>query len=356
MKRKYIFSLILIVGMIAGMTQTQAWLVYENPLTFGGNKIAFDISHGGYHTTEADLAPIIGNLTAAGNEVVYINDTWMIEDDWDAIFFTQPDDNYTVAELADIAAWFELGDKMMWVSGDSDYGGFFNPWAGNGILEAIGSIARLDGTSISDSTNNDGASYRPAATEIGYGDPLYDVVADLITTDSDTGLQIPAGVIFHGPCAVIAYDGTYYKDLRYGESVFPERVNVILTYSEDAISSDSDVSDGWGANTTAGDYGIDLYSFDVDTGLYPALVHEVFAEHTSDLIVSGEAIYTYYKFMYNQITENGVYNGGLHYGQWLVNSILNLLLEDKPVEETSAFYLVPLAVIGVIYAISRRKK
>ena len=352
--------------MIAGMTQTQAWILYENPLQFGGNKIAFDISHGGYHTTEADLAPLIGNLTAAGNEVIYINDTWGIPDDVDAIFFTQPDDNYTVAELADIVAWFEAGDKLMWVSGDSDYGGFFNPWAGNGILDAIGSIARLDGTSISDSTYNDGASYRAAATEIGYGDPLYDVVAEEIFTDPDTGLMIPAGMIFHGPCAVIAYDGTYYKDLRYGKSVFPERVNVLMTYSADAISSDSDTSNGWGMNMTAGDISIDWYAnvtgaagadnFPTANGLYPALVHEVFAEHTSDLIVSGEAIYTYYKYMYNQITENGVYNDGLHYGQWIINSILNYLLEDIPVEETSAFYLIPLAAIGVIYAISRRKK
>jgi len=343
------------------MTQTQSLLIYDNPLQFGGNKIAFDISHGGYHTTEADLAPLIGNLTAAGNEVVYINDTWGIADDIDAIFFTQPDDNYTATELADIAAWFELGDKLMWVSGDSDYGGFFNPWAGNGILSAIGSISRLDGTSISDPTYNDGASYRVAATEVGYGDVLYDVMAEALAGDEATGLTIPAGTIFHGPCAIVAYDGTYYKDLRYGASVFPERVNVILTYSEDAISLDSDVSDGWGANNTAGEYSIDLYANvtgDIfDTGLYPALVHEVFSEHSSNLIVSGEAIYTYYKFMYNQITENGVYNGGLHYGQWLVNNILNYFLVDKGVpEETSAFYLIPLAAIGVIYAISRRKK
>ena len=337
MKRKYIFSLILIVGMIAGMTTTSA---YTTSIAFSGNKIAFDISHGGYHATPTDLGPIIGNLTAAGNEVIYINDTWGIPDDIDALFLTQPDDNYTVAQQTDIKNWFALGDKLLWASGDSDYAGLYNQWAVNGVLDTLGSIARMGGCSISDSVYNDGASYRAVATEVGYGDPLYDEVADEITTG------MTAGVVFHGPCAVVAYNGYDYRDLRYGYSIFPQRVMVIMTYSENATADDTDVSDS----------PIDLYD-GTDGGLYPAIVYENMTEYGSHLIVSGEAIYTFYKYMYNQATESGVYNGGIHYGQMLVNNILNYFLKTPEVTKTPfSIALIPLAFIGVIYAISRRKK
>ncbi|MHA1447315.1 MAG: hypothetical protein ACTSSN_11525 [Candidatus Heimdallarchaeaceae archaeon] len=337
MKRKYIFSLILIVGMITGMTTTNA---YTTTLDFTGVTIAFDISHGGYHTTEADLAPIIGNLTAAGNTVIYINETWGIPDDVAVLFLTQSDDNYTTAEKADIKTWFELGDKLLWASGDSDYGGFFNPWSINQVLDTLGGIIRLGGCSIEDPDFNDGSAYRTAPSEIGYGDSLYDDIAIAVTTG------MTAGIIAHGPCAIIAYNGYDYRDLRYGKSVFPIVVNVILTYGENATAADSDTSDG----------DLDVYD-GLTGGLFPAVVHENFTDIGSNLILSGEAIYTNYKFMYGQNTENGFYNGGIHFGQMLVNNILNyFVVEPEEPEPTNAFALIPLAAIGVIYAISLRKK
>ncbi len=323
--------------MITGMTTTNA---YTTTLDFTGVTIAFDISHGGYHITEADLAPIIGNLTAAGNTVIYINETWGIPDDVAVLFLTQPDDNYTTAEIADIKTWFELGDKLLWGSGDSDYMGFFNPYAINQVLDALGGIIRLDGTSIEDSVYHDGSAYRTAPNQFGYGDPLYDDVALAVTE----GME--AGIIAHGPCSIIAYNGYDYRDLRYGQSVFPLVVNVIMTYSVNATSADTDTSEG----------DLDVYA-GLTGGLFPAVVHENFTDIGSNLILSGEAIYTNYKFMYGQNTENGVYNGGTHYGQMLVNNILNyFVVEPEEPEPTNAFALIPLAAIGVIYAISRRKK
>jgi hypothetical protein len=337
MKRKYIFSLILIVGMITGMTTTNA---YTTTLDFTGVTIAFDVSHGGYHTTEADLAPIIGNLTAAGNTVIYINETWGIPDDVAVLFLTQPDDNYTTAERADIKTWFELGDKLLWVAGDSDFGGYYNPWAINQVLRTLGAIVTMAGVSIEDSVYHDGSAYRTAPNQVGYGDPLYDELAVELTTG------MTAGIIAHGPTAIMAYNGFDYRDLRYGKSVFPQKVHVIMTYSVNATAADSDTSDGV----------LDLYAdSEITGGLFPAVVYENMTEVGSHIIATSEAIYTNYKFMYGQNTENGVYNGGTHYGQMLVNNILNYFVVE-PVETTNAFALIPLAAIGVIYAISRRKK
>ena len=134
----------------------------------------------------------------------------------------------------------------------------------------------------------------------------------------------------------------------YGTSFrfFPIVVNVIMTYSVNATAADSDTSDG----------DFDVYD-GLEGGKFPAVVHENFTDIGSNLILSGEAIYTNYKFMYEQKTENGEYNDGLHYGQMLVNNILNyFVVEPEEPEPTNAFALIPLAAIGVIYAISRRKK
>ena len=326
--------------MVAGMTTSQG---YDTSIDFKGKIIAFDVSHGGYHATLEVLTPLINNLTDAGNEVLLINETWELPDEVDMLFLTQSDDPFNVTETADIVAWFALGDKLLWVSGDSDYGGYYDPSNINDVLDALGSIARIDGTSIEDAVYNDGASYRAAATEFGVGDTLYDEVATAVTA----GME--AGLILHGPCAIVAFDGTYYKDMRYGQSVFPERVMTLMTYSVNATAIDSDTSLGGldlYANTTEGASG-------VTTGLYPAIVYENMTTQDSHIILSGEAVYTAYKYMYDQGTENGVYNGGLTYGQMFVNNVLNYFF---PKDASLGFVAIPLALIGVVYVISRRKK
>ncbi len=347
MKRKYILSLILIVGMIAGMaTSTQA---YTTTITTTGAKIAFDIYHGGYHTTAADLDPIIGNLTAAGNTVLLINETWELPDDVDALFLTQSDDPFTAAEKADVKAWLELDNKLLVASGDSDYGGYFDESNINDLLAYIGTILRLDSTSIADVVYNDDADYRVAAAVFGEGDrPGTGHIAGNLTDG------MLAGLILHGPCSLLAFDGTYYKDLR--GSTFPTIVEVVMWYSENATSSDSDV--------TAGD--TDVYSTDNQTlyehGGYPAIAwenlrHTLVNGTNSAIVLAGEAFYTYYKNMYGQTTESGVYNGGTHYGQMFTNNMINYLI--IPSEKTSfqyAFAILPLAIIGAIYVLMKRRK
>ncbi len=341
MKRKYIFSLILIVGMIAGMTQTQAVV---SGIEFEGAYIAFDIYHGGYHAN--DVKNIVANLTAAGNTVLYINQTWELPTDLDALFLTEADSgaNWTDAEVAEIAAWMELGNKLLWVAGDSDYAGLFDESRINNVLNATGAIIRLDATSISDPDFNDGAAYRACAPYFGLGDPLYDTYPVLNASQDCT-----AGAVFHGPCSIVGYVAndptTVVKDLRLGVSIFPERVWTLMRFSENATADDSDVSDNE----------LDIYAYDATTGDYPALVYEHLIEMDSHIVASGEAIYSDYKYMYDQRTENGVYNGGVQFGQVVVNNILNWLLPFPEPDATSAWFIVPMAALGVIYAIMRRK-
>ena len=338
MNRKYVFALILIVGMIAGsLTPT---IAYTSTITTTGATFAFDISHGGYHTTMDDLSPLMDNLTAAGNTVLLINETWELPDAVDALFLTQSDDEFTAVEKADIKAWLGLGDKLLIATGDSDYGGYFQPAPINNVLEYIGAMLRLDATSIEDPEFNDGSAYRVGANELGYGDDLYD---DLVYNLTEGML---AGIILHGPCAVLAFDGTYYKDLRYGKSVFPSILEVLITYGQNGTSIDSDVSDT----------DLDLYAG--ETGYIPAVVYEKLVDlNDSHLIVGGEAFYTHYKFMYDQNTENGVYNGGTHYGQMFVDNIINFFV--KTPADTAyefAFAVIPLAIIGAVYVLMKKRK
>ena len=232
MKRKYILALILIVGMIAGLTSPT--VAYDTAIEIKGVTVAFDIYHGGYHTTAADLDPLIGNLTAAGNTVLLINETWELPDEVDALFLTQCDDAFTSAEMADVKAWLELDNKLLVVSGDSDYGGYFDASNINDLLAYIGTIVRLDTTSIADIVSNDDADYRVAASVFGEGDRpgTGDVAANLTE-------GMLAGLILHGPCSLVAFDGTYVKDMR--ATGFPTYVEVVMWYSINATSSDADV-------------------------------------------------------------------------------------------------------------------
>lgn len=320
--------------MIAGMTQTSA--IVTTSIDFSGKNIALDIYHGGYHAE--DLANLYANLSI-DNTVVYINETWELADDVDALFLTQADAglDWTPAQVADIAAWYALGEKLLWVSGDSDYGGYFNESAINNVLEAIDCNLRLDGTSISDPIYSDGSSYRACAPYFGIGDPLVDT-SDILTA---TMKDCTAGCVYHGPCSVLGWNGTGLVDIRLNVDDSAPDVVTLMRFSATAVSDDSDASFGTE----------DLYANSAISGYYPALVYE--AVETGHVIASGETIYSDYKYMYDQKTENGVYNDGVQFGQVIVNNLLNFLLGEP--QSTSAFVVLPVVAIGVIYALIRRK-
>ena len=358
-KLKLIFITTIIATMlIASSANSSAIGFYPTEIDKHGNVIAFDLYHGGYHSN--DIKNLAHNFTAADNLVTYINQTWELPDEVDVLFLTEADAGaeWLPTQVTDIVNWMALGGKLLWVAGDSDYAGLFNPTPINDILSALGAITRMDKTSISDAVYNDGASYRVAATQMGIGDPMYD--GELI---GDLSVNMVAGIICHGPCSIVGYNGTEYVDLRLGHSVFPDRLWTIMRYSENATADDSDVSDG----------PLDLYAYSAESGNYPAVVYEYLDTVNSHIVASGEAIYSNYKYMYDQRTENGVYNGGHQFGQILVNNILNYIMvsheEPTPTEtETEltsptsktvdigiASAIVSIAVT-TIYILKRTKK
>ncbi|MHA1953171.1 MAG: hypothetical protein ACW96U_04410 [Candidatus Heimdallarchaeaceae archaeon] len=361
MKRKYIFASILIVGMIAGMLSPAA-LPPPSYINVSNITVVIDLYHGGYHTTEFDLAPLIDNLTKAGNEVVLLNDTgedkkwtWSIPDEASIMFLTQSDNNFTMEEMVEIKRWMMLENRLLVVAGDSDYGGYFDNYPINSVLAYLGAIVRLDDSSISDPVDSDGSSYRAAATIKGHAlnaltdnTPGIGMVGDALTAGCD------AGIILHGPCSILANTSAGLKDMR--GIAFPRFIETLWWFGQNATADDSDVSDG--------DY--DIYSADPDEngdGYYPGVVFEDLV-HTLDIhsyvIASGEAFYTFYKYMYNMYTETGVYNGGEHYGMMFTNNIINyfgipvISVDDTPF--AFLFAIIPLVAIGAIYAVIRRKR
>ena len=308
MKQEKIILLtnLLFISLILNMSSSFKTVAYETELDFGGAIIAFDMFHGGYHASESNLAPIISNLTYYDNHVYLISESWDLTVETDILFLTQPDDFFTLEEKQSISNWFSLGDKLIIGCGDSDYGGYFSSDPIDELLDFLGAHIRIDATSMEDPEYNDGSSYRVAATEYGNS-----------TTAIEISSGCAAGISMHGPCAILGYYESQYIDLR---EVNLLNVEILLSYSNFSRSYDSDISNS----------AKDLYAN--EESYIPAVVYERIENspnRDSHLVLAGEAIWTYYKNMYDQFTENGVYNGGIHYGQLFVNNLLNYFMSKQ---------------------------
>ncbi|MCG3220818.1 MAG: hypothetical protein H7641_05500 [Candidatus Heimdallarchaeota archaeon] len=318
--------------------------VYFTEITVVGTTTVIDVSRGAFHQ---DFGNLIGNLTDAFNEVIIATETFELPERTDALFISQPDSGYTVQEMSIILEFLSKGNKTLFIGGDSDYGGYYQPIYVNDLLNFLGSKLRLDSTSISDPIINDGANWRVIAEN--YGNKT---IGDILKQNCD------AGISMHGPCAVIGYNDSTVVDLRNNTL---EGVEVLLSYSANASSDDSDFS------MTE----FDLYSKDnltaFENGNYPAVVCETFniGENTSYIILAGEVIFAEYYKMYDQYTGFGEYNGGIHYGQMFVDNLVNFFLSNSTgipfVEEYSKFHieflfsLIPAIIFLTLYLRKRKR-
>ncbi len=328
--KKLTISILLVFTLVFSMaSNVQNVAAYESSIEVSGAVILFDISHGPNHD---ELEQLEGNFTEAGNTVIYINETFEIPDNAAALFIPGSVDDYNTSELTMIKEWYEQGDKLLFIGGDSDYGGYFTPGTLNTVLDTIGSKARLDATSISDPTNNDGAAYRAGITTIATGE------AGSITAQINEDVE--GGFILHGPCSILGYDGEDYIDLR---TTAVGDIEILASFDEESVSADSDLSDT----------DLDLYANSTTTGNYPGVIYEPVGD--SHLILAGESMFTYYKNMYNNKTETGVFQDGDTWGRMFVNNVINVLV--TPVAEPSSFgmILVPLALISTAAIIRKRK-
>lgn len=132
---------------------------------------------------------------------------------------------YTADELSAVSTWFNTGGKALWVTADSDYGSdqMRQPTA-NDVLEAVGSVLRIESCSVEDPLSNAGAPYR--------------VLGDSEMCDEEVDFLVHGveKAIFHGPGIIIGYvGGTYYalEDSDLGD------VYVIMTTTENGVVVDS---------------------------------------------------------------------------------------------------------------------
>ncbi len=291
------------------LEKQQSVLAYSSQIDVRGAMFVLDISHEPFHDV---LDNLYLNLSESGNAVVLNDAKFRLDSRADALFIPDPYTEFTTIEKQMIKDWFDQGDKLLFISGDSDYGGYFQPSHVNNLLTYLESHVRLDSTAIYDSVYNDDADFRVAAVTYGVTQTA------LIASEG-----CMAGIMMHAPCAILGYNDSKYVDLR--NTTLPN-VEVLLSYSENATSYDSDVS----ATDT------DVYSLDnisaYENGNYPAVVYEKIStsgSSDSHLILAGEAIYSDYKNMYSQITENRFYNGNLQYGRMFVNNIINHFVESE---------------------------
>ena len=242
----------------------------------------------------------------SGNTVMMSTDydfaTDLATDDFDAVLISNINE-MSDANMTAIKTWFETGQKLLWLGGDSDYGGFYNASGfANPMLNMIKSQLRVDAGAIADSQSNDAASYRVIANETGISSPLVDYVTD--------GFEIAP---FHGPTSVFGWDYTNNKGVDLRNTTLTG-VDVIVNSSKAAEALDQDIS------LTA----YDFYAYsDAGNGSYPMMASEKF--NGSYVVVTGEVIFDDYKFMYGSFTEK---NQLPHQGMMLVDRMISWVFDQ----------------------------
>jgi hypothetical protein len=158
---------------------------------------------------------VTGDITAA--DLAGVDMLVMIQAD--------PAVTYSTSELAAVTAWFDEGNKLLWVASDSDYpdGQELRPPDANAVLEAVGSALRGEGGETQDPVVNFDAPYR---------------VKGVSTYCSEDYKFLVAGVTyaqFHGCGVIIGYiNGNYYAL----EDTDIDGVHVIMTSSDTGVISD----------------------------------------------------------------------------------------------------------------------
>ncbi|MFW9906123.1 MAG: BMP family protein [Candidatus Thorarchaeota archaeon] len=262
--------------------------------------VAYDNSH----TPGVTVINLEGNLTAAGSDFHTIDGVFSIPADAHVLLIPRTTVTYSTSELNIINNWFSGdGARLLWVAGDSDYGGYYNCTHSNEILARVGSNLRITAEAVADPVNNDGASYRVAVqTPISDGD-----LNSIFTRNVSSA-------IFHAPTPIVGYQSGAVVDLNQTSI---DGVEIIMKSSIYSFALDQDFTG------TEFDY----YSSLNLNGSYPMMAIQDMGNGKS-VIVSGETIFSDYQHMYDLYTSQGklnnpsAWNGGYHEGKTLIDNIL----------------------------------
>lgn len=317
MKRIYLTSLLIGLFLVSGAHTAKADTATAYPT--GLKILVFYDSQDSYAT---DYVGLWSNYTAAGNTVTIVTETnwnFTVNDTamYDALFIsTWGTDIFNVStnvQAQSVKTWFDSGSKLLWVGGESDFGGLWIANKTNPLLAAIGTNLRIDAGAVSDPVSNDGSgSHRVLANSTGVTSTF--VVA--VTQGFDT-------MIFHGASSIYYDMGGVAKDLR--NMTLPATIDIVINSSRFTEALDQDVSVGDDdfyayINQSAADY------HDIN-GSFPMLVVDwdangdgTTATTDSVLVVSGERVYSDYKNMYGTVLEK---NRSHHSGSAIVDAIMN---------------------------------
>ncbi len=278
--------------------KTETLYVYSDGLP-SNLDVSIDYSHG-MAVAEHEAVFLEKNLIACGSNFFIIDGSFSIQPETDVLLISASTTDFSTGELDDIYNWFyDIGPRLLWVAGDSDYDGQFDPIYNNEILSTIGSRLRLSSDAVMDDVRNDGMPYRVA---VNY--PFSDGALNSIFT---TGVS---SIIMHGPSNVLGYIDGAVIDLVYND--YLDGIEIIMASSMYSYAVNQDGSPNI----------LDYYSSYGILGIYPMIVIEDFGDNKY-VIVSGEAIFSDYKNMYGLTTAAGIWNNGFHDGKILVDNILS---------------------------------
>lgn len=184
---------------------------------------------------------------------------------------SDPDAEYTTAELDAVASWFSQGGKTLWVAADGDQStDQLRQYTANEVLEKVGSVLRIEDCSVEDSVSNAGIGYRVLGVSANV-DPTFEFIG--------TGVE---RALFHAPSLVIGYVDGEYVDLTK-EDV--ENVYIIMTTSDGGVVMDASAP-------------APHVMVEGEEGNLPLMVFEVDWADRNLIIATGESPYDQYEGMY----------------------------------------------------------
>ncbi len=193
------------------------------------------------------------------------------------VVFVDPFAGISADELNAIKKWFDEGGKVLWVAGDSDYGDDSNRQKPvNDVLEAVGSVLRLEYCSVEDTKSNAGKPYRV----LGVSDNADSEVEFLVS-----GVE---RALFHGPGVVVAYVNGKWVAL---DKEKPANVYRVMWTTEKGKIVNHNPPD---PNT---------YSVG-DEGRFVLMAIEVMPDKKNAVIVTGDSPFDHYTGMYKPELKN----------------------------------------------------
>jgi hypothetical protein len=248
--------------------------------------VAVDLAHG---ESNKYLDYIMGNITFVNWKIIQEPFSASNLSDVDILLIGQPTASLAPEELDALVQWLSKGDKVLYVAGDSDYGGGINSIAAvNNLLEYIGAKLRLEHGAVYSTTPCRNYTYKGVDSPVCCGayyrmtafvEP--DNIPELFTNMIDEGLQYP--ILMHGPTAVIWQDemGNYHNPVN---ETFPGLIRIAwyhLSYIGD--------------NQAPSPYLYDPLIYGTGDWNFVAYAAEYHQEKNNLIVVAGESLYGDYE-------------------------------------------------------------